>query len=534
MNRLIETLREIRPSRLAILGTGLILLIAVAVYGTMRVGQSDLALLYGSLEPSDASQIVSELNSMGVPFEQRAGGSEIYVPGSRVLEVRMAMATMGLPNGLPGNDILDRDGGFGETREMQGANLRRALEGELARTIRSMSEISSARVHLSLPKRELFTHDRKEASASVMVTVKGRATRLSSSQVGAIQHLVASAVTGLDPANISLIDNNGNQYIAGGGEDGTRALSQADDNRINFQSRMKEKIENLLAQSVGHGNVRAEVTAEINFDQSTINSVEVDPESKVEISVQAVEETSDRSELDVAENISAENNLPNQEGSETGTRTNDTTSRTQETVNYDFSKITKTLVGIGGEVKRLSVAVIVDGDYQVDAAGERTYQPRSPEFIEELTVLTKAAIGFNADRGDVVDVRNQRFFEIDEDSMYQEPFIDLGKGDFFKIAEIVVLLVVSIMVVMLVLKPLAARALDENGEGDGRQAALAGPDAEQARIEAEKAEQEEVSIDHEVDQIEGRLRAVELQKIDALVDKYPEHAVNIIRGWLFK
>ena len=223
MNRLIETLREIRPSRLIILGTGLLALIAVAVYGSTRVAQSDLALLYGSLEPSDASQIVSELNAMGVSFEQRAGGSEIFVPGNRVLEVRMTMATMGLPNGLPGNDILDRDGSFGETRVMQGANLRRALEGELARTIRSMSEISSARVHLSLPKRELFTQGREDASASVMVTVKGRATRLSSSQVDAIQHLVASAVTGLDPANISLIDNNGNQYIAGGGEDGARA-----------------------------------------------------------------------------------------------------------------------------------------------------------------------------------------------------------------------------------------------------------------------------------------------------------------------
>lgn len=518
-----------------ILAAALIVLVGVVVYGAGRISRSDMALLYGSLESSDSSQIIGELLSLGVVYEQRENGGEIYVSESRVLDVRMAIAAKGLPNGLSGNDILDRDGGFGETRLMQGANLRRALEGELARTIRSISEITSARVHLSLPERQLFTRDQNEAGASVLITLKSRSTRLSRSQVQAIQHLVASAVTGLDPTRISLVDNNGTEYISGNGEEALGQVTSNDDYRIAFQNRLKEKIESLLAKSVGAGNVRAEVTADINFDQRTVNSVKVDPDSRVEISVQAVEENTDRTELDVTENVSSETNLPDQQNAGLETRSKDTIARTEETINYEISKTTETMVRTGGQVNRLSVAVIVDGIYEVNADGVRAYQPRSPEFIEEIAALTRAAIGFNAERGDLVDVRNQQFFEFEDESSIDEPFIALAKGDYFKIAEIIALLVVSALVVLLVLRPLATKALGGSRDGDAEQrAALTSPDQDQAQITADETPMKEVDINQEVNEIEGCLRSVELRKIDALVDKYPEHAVNIIRGWLYK
>jgi len=379
------------------------------IFLAMRLTEPPMALLFGELEPGDASRIVAKLETLNVPYELRAGGSQVYVPSDEALRLRMTMAGEGLPSGgSVGYEVFDKTDSLGATRTMQNINLLRALEGELSRTIASLNPVAAARVHLVLPKRELFTRDRQEPTASIVVTQE-TGSRLTRAQVIAIQNLVAAAVPGLKPSRVAIVDNFGTLLARGGAEDdgAAIALSASQEYRAALEKHLKNTIERLLERTLGPNSVRTEVTADVDFDRLTTRAEVFDPDGQVARSTQTVEEQTKNLEGDNAQDVSVANNLPDASATQGGNvKSLADTNRVEETTNYEISKTTRNLVRESGTIKRLSVAVLVDGIYTTDQNGKRVYAPRKPEEMDKLAALVRSAIGYDEQRGDSVEIVN--------------------------------------------------------------------------------------------------------------------------------
>jgi Flagellar biosynthesis/type III secretory pathway lipoprotein len=268
-----------------------------------------MVLLYGNLDLQESAEIVTRLEAQRIPYQIGSNGTQILVPEDRMLRVRMQLAEAGLPSGgSMGYEIFDKTNALSATNFMQNINHLRALEGELARTIRAIDQVQSARVHLVLPKREVFSRDQREPSASIIIKTKGG--RLDQPQVRAIQNLVASAVPDLKPSRISVVDDRGN-LLAGTQEEpdpATAAATRMEEMRRQAEERLRKNIEALLERSVGIGNVRAEVAVDMDFDRVTTNQELFDPDQQVVRSTQTI--TEENQSQEGQQNVTVANNLP--------------------------------------------------------------------------------------------------------------------------------------------------------------------------------------------------------------------------------
>ncbi|MGD1880336.1 MAG: flagellar basal-body MS-ring/collar protein FliF [Kiloniellaceae bacterium] len=561
MNSLLETLKGLGPARLGTMAAVTAGIIAFFIYLTSRLASPDMALLYGELGAQDSGQITARLEQMNVPYRISEEGGKIFVPQDQVGRTRMVMAEEGLPSGGNiGYEIFDRSEGLGTTNFVQNINHVRALEGELARTIRTISSVKQARVHLVLPRRELFSRERQEPSASIILMLAGN-SGLDRQQVSSIQHLVAAAVPGLKPTMISIVDDKGN-LLARSTEEGdvSETASRAEEMRIGYESRMIRTIEELLGRSLGAGNVRAQVSAEMDFDRVTENAEIFDPDGQVVRSTQTVEEQASNQDGAPA-GVTVGNNLPDALPElDGGAGSQSSTSRTEETVNYEITKTVKTHIREAGEVRRLSVAVMVNGKVTLDDAGNPTYEPRNADELEKITALVRSAVGYDEARGDTIEVVEMPFVALEGgDTASQGLLMGLTKSDLMRIAELLVLGVVAVLVLLMVVRPLLGRLLevDEDGAGGGAmgmlpggaQPALVGPDGQEVprlagapstavatRVGEDGRPEKNVAneIDQMIDlnQVEGRVRASSVKKIAEIIEKHPEEAVSIIRGWL--
>ncbi len=552
MNNLLQTLRNLGPGRLATLGVATLGLVAFFVYISVRLSAPPMALLYSDLELGDSSQIATKLQGMNVPYQVRGEGGQIMVPADQVQKLRMSLAADGLPaGGSIGYEIFDRTQSLGTSNFVQNVNHLRALEGELARTIKTLALVKSARVHLVLPQRDLFSRTRQDASASVILRMKG-SQRLDRPQIQSIQHLVASAVPGLSAGRISIVDDRGTLLARGGDTDGAGATASAEEMRVAYESRLARAVEELIERSVGPGKVRAEVSAQFDYDRITINTETFDPDSQVARSTQTTEESTRSREASTTDQVGVTSNLPEGQAEAGAPATGSQTQRTDSTTNFEISKTVKSQVREGGQVKRLSVAVLVDGNYENGA-----YAPRAPEQIEQLTRLVRSAVGFNAERGDTVEVVNMRFAEVSPKGADEAAGLLMGftHAELLRLGEVVILSVVGLLALLLVVRPLLARLFDAIRAGGapagalpgapgiaGRLAgpagvagaiagpggALVGPDGKPIAAGGE----DESMID--ISSIEGRVKASSLKKIGEIVDKHPEEAVSIVRNWMYQ
>lgn len=550
MDTILQALRSLGPTRLAVMGGVVVGMIAFFIYLITRLTTSQMELLYGNLESGDSSRIVSELSTTGVPYELRNNGTEVYVPANEVARMRLGMAGQGLPSGgTIGYEIFDDADVLGTTNFVQNINLVRALEGELARTIGSITSIRSARVHLVLPRRELFSRVKQNPSAAIVLKMEG-ATRLDKEQVLAIQHVVAAAVPGLVPTRISVIDNKGSLLARGFGDDDPTAAmaAKADERRRIFENRLATIIESLLEKTVGFGRVRAEVHADMDFDRINTEEELFDPDGQVVRSTQTLEESATSREADVNQPVSVATNLPDADlaGGE-GASSATAESRIEETVNFEVSRKVINHVRETGIVTRLSVAVLVDGNRPRDAEGNRTYEPREEEELELLATLVRSTIGFNADRGDTVDVINMQFAQfVEEEEIELELFFGLNKNDLLRMAEILVLSIVAVLIILLVVRPLVSRAFEAIPAAaavgaDGRllaepgvAPALAAPGVGMPPGEIAPAEEEMFEELIDIDRVEGRVKASSVKKVGEIVDKHPEEALAIVRSWMYQ
>lgn len=552
MNNLLQSLRNLGPMRLAVIGGVGLLLIGFFIYLMTRLSSPDMELLYAELQPSDAAAIGKQLDAMKVPYSVDKTGTRITVPSNQVGQVRMRMAEAGLPSGgSVGYELFDKSEGFGTTSFIQNINHLRALEGEMARTVATLNGVQNARVHLVLPKRELFARTQNPATASVFLKLKPGA-QLTRENISAIQHLIAASVPNLEPSQISIIDDKGKLLARGMGANSEEMLmATADEKKLNYEGRLARTIEDLLGRSFGYGKVRAEVTADLDFDRITTSSEIYDPESQVVRSTQTVNESNDSQDRDPLQPVTVDQNLPTaQSGNGAGPISSNKQARNEETINYEISRTTRNHVRESGQVRRLSVAVLVDGTYIPQSGGARpTYQPRTDQEIESIRALVRSAVGLDPVRGDTLEVVNMRFWSPEDDQPVQDVlFLGMTKDDLFRIAEMVVLGIVAVLVILLVIRPLITRAFEKAEAQDddemdrlltdqsGMPAALAAPTgalAQDLALEAAQADEElEQMID--INRVEGRVRASSLRKVGEIVEKHPEEAVSILRNWLYQ
>jgi flagellar M-ring protein FliF len=558
VNAFLQTLKNLGPVRLAAMGGVALLMLGFFIYVTSQLSSQDMALLYSDLDLADGAEIAEKLDAMEVDYQLSAGGATIRVPADQVDRIRLAMAQEGLPSGGSlGYEVFDEADGFGTSNFIQNINRLRALEGELVRTIATIDQVRHARVHLVLPEREIFSRDRQQPSASVFLRLSDGG--LSATQVEAVRHLVSSAVPELEPDNISVVDDRGNLLASGPGENAEDLrLENAEQMRRETERRLSREIEQLLARSLGPDRVLARVSVEMNFDEVTINEETYDPNSQVARSTQFVEENQSSTEGDGIDPVTVAENLPEAQdlGAVGGPTMTDESSRIEETTNYEISRRVENRVREGGDIERLSVAVMVDGTYEPGPNGDLQYSPRSEAEMDQIAALVRTAAGFDAQRGDTVEVVNMRFATGDEPSPVRDQTLLLGmtKDDLMQLAQTVILAIVAILVILLVVRPLVNRAMDmgrgQSESGDefdglltdqsGLQKALAGPGMGSApgtaQAELSEAENTAAELDALIDinQVEGRVRASSIRKVGDIVEKHPEEAVTIIRGWLYQ
>ena len=562
MDSFIETLKNLGPGRLAMMLLTFFGLLVFFIFIAVRSSTPALTLLYGGLSSSDATEIAAKLDNSGIAYSLSEDGTKISVPHKNVAKSRLLLAQEGLPHkGSMGYEIFDQKQSFGATSFQQNINALRALEGELARTIGTIDQIKSARVHLVLPQRELFSREQQPASASVFLNLRNSAG-IGSEQVQAIQHLVASSVPQLKPGRVAVIDQGGT--LLARGEDETGASSNARnsaDLRQTYEVKLTRDIEEMVGRVVGYGKVRANVTADMNFDTVSRNSETYNPEQQVVRSSQTVEENNtDNSGASTTTTVGVQNNLPGLPGaaaSSAGAPGGVKTSRNEETTNYDISKTIENLVRESGEVTKLSIAVLVDGAYTADTTAQkpkdaktdwqppRKYVPRSKEEIEQIAALVKSAVGYDESRGDKVEVVNMPFAEAEytETPLKDDTILGFPKTDLLGVAETIALSVVAVLIILLVLRPLATHfavsarnAITSAQEeaallpGANQQQQLGGPAMMGGMLASSGPSELDSMID--MGSVEGKVKASSVQKISELVTNHPGETVSVIRQWM--
>ncbi len=547
-----DTMKGLGKANTGLMLTAAMLVIVGFIIIALRSSTSSFSPLYTGLALEDSSKIIAELEKSNTPYELLANGSEIMVPSDRVLRMRMSMAEQGLPSGgsVVGYEIFDKSESFGSSNAVFSINVLRALEGELSRTIGSLTDVDTARVHLVMPKHELFTRERDKPSASVTVKMRGGKS-LEHGEVTAITHLVSSAVPGLDVSKVTVVDSHGRLLARGDGQGSDMAAGNSQEFRTAYEKKTQQSLEDLVEKVIGVGKVRAQVAADMDFDRLVTNSEKYDPEGQVVRSTQSNSERESSQEKNGKENVSVANNLP-PPASAPGDNGGSTHSNehTDETTNYEISKTTLNHVTEGGKINKLSVAILVDGTYADD---NKTYTPRTDDELKQLRTLIASAVGYDEKRGDKLEVVNMRFtqesFNVGSESLFER-----FKLEAQSIIQTLIIAIVAILAILLVLRPAVVQmikqseavstrisnelaALGNAGAGAGRlsgggDGTLMGAGSSGLLPGGSSGGDNDMLID--VANIKGGMKSSSMRKVNEIVEKYPEETMAVLRNWITK
>lgn len=566
MQGFFDFMKSLGAARMAAMAAVTLALIGFFSFLMVQMTTPQMVPLFTDLSVEDSASIVKDLERQAVPYQLKSDGAIIMVPKDRVARLRMKLAESGLPKGGGvGYEIFDKTDSLGTTTFVQNINHLRALEGELARTIRSIDRVQAARVHLVLPERPLFSRDKVDASASIVLKVRGA---LEPQQVRAIRHLAASAVNGLKPERVSVIDETGKLLADGATPDSPLNGASSDERKLAYENRLRSEVETIVSSVVGPGHARVQINADFDVNRITQTSDKFDPDGRVLRSSQTREEqsaTSDNREGSVSVGTELPGgSRPQQQPADSGNR-GDQSRKTEEIVNYEISRTTKTEVIEAGRVNRISAAVLVDGIYSKNDKGEVAYQPRPKEELDRIATLVRSAIGFDAKRGDQVEVVNLRFAEttpspINEVTGWMS-YLQFTKDDIMGTAEKGVMALLGMVVLFMVVRPLVRRVITPEG---AQTPFAAAPAAAVPAVTAEAAAatgmmlpgvngnitstggpnvsivggDEAVAISNrtsamiDIAKVQGQVHAQSVQKVGELADKNPHEAVSIIRNWL--
>ena len=525
------------------LGAGVALLVAAAVAAVVMGRQPDYRVLFSNLGDKDGGAVVAQLSQMNVPYKYSEGGGAILIPAERVHDVRLRLATQGLPKGSVAGFELMESNKFGMTQFQERLNFQRGLEGELTRSIQALSSVQSARVHLALPNQNGFFREQQKPSASVLVSLHpGRI--LDRAQLAGIVHLVASSVPELAPSAVSVLDDTG------------KLLSQSPDSsagaEINAQQLLyvqqleqqySRRIMDILEPVVGRDNVKAQVTAEVDFSQTESTSEQFrpnqTPDSSAVRSQQVLESRGSATKTATgvpgavanqppapsAAPINGANPAPNAGGQQ---GTEEQTNKRESTTNYEVDKTVKVVRGSTGAVKRLSAAVVVN--YQsAEDKGKTVTKALTPEQIEQMTALVRETIGFNRERGDSVNLMNTPFqvtaVPTTDTPLWKQPeVVDLAKTFAWPVGAVLFAALVLMGLVRPALKGSApAKATAAKPVAGGQLDALEAETPERPALAAPSRKDEVLPATPE------QLR---LEDARVLAKENPVAVANILKTWL--
>jgi flagellar M-ring protein FliF len=534
MKPLLEGLKALGPARLGALAAVGLATLALLALLALSGGSARMALLYGDLALRDSGQMTEALARAHIPYRLAAGGTEILVPAGQVPAARVLLARQGLPSGGNiGYGIFDHADMLGMTPFQERIDETRALEGELARTIRAIQGVRAARVHLVLPRRAPFARAARPAQASVLLTLTPAASA-DRETVQAILNLVAAAVPGLKPRDIAIVDSRGEVLARAGAPTGIAGRVRTDQGiRRATELRLARAVERMLARSLGRGHVRAEATVRMNFDQVHETAETFDPNGQVALSTQRSSTTTQS--MRPTPPVSVSNNLPNAPAAKANLARSSKTRHS--TTNYEISKTVRTLIHDQPRITRISLAVMVD-----------SARVKTPAALARITALVKTAIGFDAKRGDSVQVVAMPFLRPAGTGAPAKPrswlaAIRPDKADLMRLAESAVIGLIGLLALLLVLRPMVLRitalpALAAGAAEAGAPAlpgpAAAGPSAGATPALAGPGGVPMLTDESMVNvaQIEGQIRASSIRRIAEMAERHPEETLSIVRGWM--
>jgi flagellar M-ring protein FliF len=548
--QLLERLRRLTsmltPTQLATLAVAFVGVVGVVVGSAYYVNQPTYSLLFSELDAESAAAVVTRLKSAKVPYLLEDGGRTVRVASDRADELRLEFAGQGQPtSGRIGFEIFDRTA-FGTTEFLEHVNYRRALEGELARTISTIAEVASARVHIAMAKDSLFIGDAQPAKASVVL--KLRSSRPPApAMVAGIAGLVSASVESLRPESVIIVDTNGRSlaHPQGGGDDGGGGVPL--DRQQKFERDLATKVVVLLEPVVGSGHVRVNVSARLNGGSEETTEERWDPASVL----RSRQSTNDSGSLPAVQGVAGARanspptvtTAPTAAAAAASAVTAVAASRTSETTNYEIGRTTTHTIAPPGQLARLSVAVVLDDDHTTakDANGAltTTSKPRTPEELQRIQSLVAAAVGLDTERGDQITVENIAF----GDQGLEEPalpvawwprLVDGTSNNALHLLRIGVVLVIGIVAVLVVLKPMARWALRLPRATVPAVAVLAA-DGTGARTVADLQNDIEAEIDAGIaaagSEAARRLPAL-TRRMVKVADKEPEHLARLVRTLL--
>jgi len=521
MQQFLDTWRALDTNKKLVVGGATLAVMLGILLLTRMAATPNMALLYSGLNPSAASEVISELEAEAVPYEVRGGS--IFVDTTARDRLRLTLASAGVPaNSGDGYELLDNLSGFGTTSQMFDAAYLRAKEGELGRTIVANPKISSARVHIAASDRSPF---RERAAPTASVSLRGDGGAIPDATADAIRFLVASAVAGMEPADVSIINADLGVVMAQAGEAGPTHMA------LEHGARLKQNVERLIMARTGIGRAVVEVNVDTLTEEELLVERKVDPDSRVAISTNT-QESSSTSKNQSAGATTVASNLPEGDtGGGGGSSGQDTES--SEIVNYEVSETTRELRRKAGSIKRITVAVLVDGTRKVDDSGTEVWEPRSDAELASLEELVKSAVGFDEARGDSVILRSMDL--IPDSALVDTPengWVSSRPLDIISLAKIGIAGAVVLALGLFVVRPIltaqpplleepsllqapdAAAALD--GEIDGQLPALAMSTALPGSAAAQLAPPP-------VDPVE---------RLKSLIDERQDETVEVLKSWI--
>lgn len=541
-----QKLAELDRSQKIKLALGIALLVVVALAGTFMTRQADWKVLYTNLSDKDGGAVVAQLAQMNVPYKYSEGGGAIMVPSDRVHDLRLRLASQGLPKGSVTGFELMEGNRFGVTQFQERLNFQRGLEGELTRSIQAVAAIQSARVHLALPNQNGFFREQLKPSASVLVTLyPGRI--LDRAQLAGIVHLVASSVPDMNPAAVSVIDDNGKLLSATPEAAGAGGDVQQLQYVQQIEQLYSKRIIDILEPVVGRQNVKAQVTAEIDFSQtestSELHKPNQTPDSAAVRSQQVVESGGGAAATPPTGVPGATSNQPAAQANApingaaptltagtTGTG-NSTPSKKESVTNYEVDKTVKVVKGGTGAVKRLSAAVVVNYQSGPEEKGKPVNKPLTPEQLEQMTALVRDTIGYSKERGDSVNLMNTPFMAIASDNapvpLWKQPeMIELAKSFAWPVGMVLFGLIVLMGMVRPAVKAMNAPKVEPQPP------AVAGTQLD--AIESETPNRPELLAAPAVDNspVPPSKEQLRLEDARQLAKQNPIAVANIIKTWV--
>ena len=526
------------------LGLGVVLLVAAAIAAVVMGRQQDYRVLFSNLSDKDGGAIIAQLSQMNVPYRHTEGGGAIMVPSDRVHDVRLRLASQGLPKGTVSGFELMEGNRFGFTQFQERLNFQRGLEGELTRTIQSLSSVQSARVHLALPQQNGFFREQQKPSASVLVSLyPGRV--LDRAQLAGIVHLVASSVPEMPPTAVSVLDDTG-KLLSQSPEPGSGNAVDAQQMQYvqQIEQQYTRRIMEILEPVVGRNNIKAQVTAELDFSQTDSTQEQYRPNQAPEASairsqqVLETKESASGSSTGVgvagavanqppapsAAPINGANPAPQAAGQQQGTDSGN--SKRESTTNYEVDKTVRVTRGNNWAIKRVNAAVVINYQSVTDNKGKVENKPLSAEQLEQMTALVRETVGYNKDRGDSVNLMNAPFqpatVVADDTPLWKQPeTVELARNLAWPLG----MSLFAAMVLLGLVRP-ALKAL-----GQPKAIPMAG--AQLDAVEADTPERPALPAPAKQDQqAVATPEQLRLEEARALARSNPVAVANIVKNWV--